>query len=130
MNSALKWTLAILALLAAAFGVYWFTSKTADTTTTTDPGNPTPGSGSGSSAKPANTMPLKKGSTGDLVKDVQRGINQYFSGNITIDGIFGSQTESALRSRGLPTVLYWREYSYISHKPISVNGTMMTITAL
>jgi len=117
----------ILIVLAAAVWVY-LGMKPADTTPAT-----TPGATGGTTTTPKSTdsgMPLKKGSKGDLVKSLQTGLNQHFSANITVDGDFGSQTESALRSRGLPVVIYWKQWSYITKKPISVNGVVQTIVSL
>lgn len=144
MTSVMKWSIAILVLMAAAVGIYFLMKPAGNNNNTGDPGTGTgTGTGAGTGSTGVNTdpknvsvMPLKKGSglaggqAMQLVKDVQSGLNSFFGANVTVDGLFGSQTESALRGRGLPVVLYWREYSYISRKPIIVNGESVQINKL
>ena len=57
-----------------------------------EPAPETSGSTTSSSPSSTNLFPLKKGSKNDKVKDLQRLLG------VSVDGIFGSQTEAALKS--------------------------------
>lgn len=106
--------------------------------------NPGSDSGSGTGGNQSSTelskneslMPLKRGSgfgnkqQEQLISDLQQGLNKNFSANIAVDGDFGGQTQSALMSRGLPVEIYWREWSFITKKPIYVGGQQVTITSI
>jgi hypothetical protein len=67
---------------------------------------PTPGARPNNS-KPANTsvFPLKKGSQGDRVKMVQKFLNYRFDSGLDVDGIWGNDTENALKAAGQPTAV-------------------------
>jgi hypothetical protein len=65
---------------------------------------------SGYKPKPANsTLPLKRGSKGILVKDVQTALVKQYGGSILpkygADGYYGQEMETALKSKGLSTTI-------------------------
>ncbi len=65
-------------------------------------------------------FPLKKGSKGELVKKLQQVLIKAYGSSILprygADGDYGSELESALRSKGLPTVIDIDSYSKIISK--------------
>ncbi|MBD3638163.1 MAG: hypothetical protein HUJ25_12495 [Crocinitomicaceae bacterium] len=68
------------------------------------------GSSSGSSSSGGSSgFPLKKGSRGELVKNLQEALIKTYGASILprygVDGDWGSETENALISKGLPTVI-------------------------
>jgi len=68
--------------------------------------------------KPANsTFPLKRGSKGTLVKDIQTALVKKHGGSILpkygADGYYGGEMESALVSKGLPTTIDSDDYGKI-----------------
>lgn len=75
---------------------------------------PAASSSSGSSHKPTvvyNQFPLKYGSKGTTVRDLQTALNKKYGTKIDIDGDWGNQTETALKSKGLPTVIDSETYA-------------------
>lgn len=80
-----------------------------------------PSSGSGSAAastkkpthKPVvyNQFPLKYGSKGTLVRDIQLLLNKKYGSKIDVDGDWRGQTENALIAKGLPTVIDSQTYA-------------------
>lgn len=69
----------------------------------------TSSSKSSSSSSVDSGFPLKKGSRGTLVESLQKALMKSYGSGILpkygADGIFGSETENALRSKGLSTVI-------------------------
>ncbi|MBL4704289.1 MAG: hypothetical protein JKY54_07195 [Flavobacteriales bacterium] len=68
----------------------------------------TPSSSSGSSSSSSSSgFPLRKGSRGDLVTNLQKALIQKYGAGILpkfgVDGHFGSEVYAALQSKGLPT---------------------------
>ena len=135
-------TISILVLIGGALA--WFLyGKKAGTSAGAGTGSGT-GSTTGGSAKKTSTelsknadlMPLRIGSgylnsqAAQLVKDLQTGLNTNFQANLAVDGDFGPQTQSALRGRGLPVVIYWKQWAYITKLPIYVGDQQITITSL
>lgn len=135
-NKALFITMGILILIGSV--VTWFIlSRKTSPPDASDPGSdPAKPQSSTDLSRNEKLMPLQKGSgfgnaqQAQLVSDLQTGLNKNFQANIAIDGDFGSQTQSALQSRGLPVVIYWKEWSYITRKPIYVAGQKVTVTSL
>lgn len=70
-----------------------------------------------SSSTTSTSFPLKKGSSGNLVKNLQLALIRKYGNSILpqygADGDFGSETVSALTSKGLPTVLDSEAYTQI-----------------
>lgn len=58
-----------------------------------------------SSSKPTvyNQFPLKYGSKGTLVRDIQTVLNKRYKAGIDVDGVWKDQTEGALKKYNLPT---------------------------
>ncbi len=50
-------------------------------------------------------FPLKKGSTGELVKQLQRALNNHYKAALVVDGDFGSRTQSTLLQNNFPAVV-------------------------
>jgi hypothetical protein len=74
-------------------------------------------------------MPLKVGSgyvagsqANTLVKDIQDALNTRFKAGLLADGKFGPKTLAALLANGFGGVIYWKQYSQITGKEITVNG--------
>lgn len=69
----------------------------------------TSNSSSGSSPRSNSSFPLKKGSKGDLVKHIQEALIQKYGSAILpkygADGSWGSELQTALISKGLPTTI-------------------------
>lgn len=55
----------------------------------------------------ASGFPLQRGSTGDLVKNIQRVLNTspLLTTKLSVDGIFGNLTQGALMQLGYPSVV-------------------------
>lgn len=139
MKKAAIITIIILLIIAGA--VAWILYKKKVGTSASSGNDSGSGTDTGSKtstelSKNESLMPLKRGSgfgnseQEQLVTDLQKGLNKNFGGNIAIDGDFGGQTQSALMSRGLPVEIYWREWSFITKKPIYVGGQQVTITSI
>lgn len=62
-------------------------------------------------------FPLKRGSKGDLVKDVQEALMKKYGGDILpkygADGFYGQEMETALVRKGYPTVIDSNDYAKI-----------------
>lgn len=62
-------------------------------------------------------FPLKRGSKGDLVKDVQQALMKKYGGDILPkygdDGFYGQEMETALVRKGYPTVIDSKDYAKI-----------------
>ncbi len=89
----------ILILIAVGLAVYFFIlkKKNADGTGSELPPIPGP-SGNGSDPAPIQTslFPLKRGSKGEFVKNVQKFLNWKYKAGLTVDGDFGPKTETAV----------------------------------
>ncbi len=65
-------------------------------------------SGSSKPKKPAiayNVFPLKYGSKGTTVRDLQTALNKHYGAKISVDGDWGNQTRDALKANGLPSTI-------------------------
>jgi hypothetical protein len=60
-----------------------------------------------------NQFPLKYGSKGTLVRDIQNALNKKYGAKIDVDGDWKGQTENALVAKGLPTVIDNQVYAKI-----------------
>lgn len=60
-----------------------------------------------------NQFPLKYGSKGTLVRDIQTALNKKYGAKIDVDGDWKGQTENALVAKGLPTVIDNQTYAKI-----------------
>ena len=67
-----------------------------------------------------NNFPLRQGSRGTLVKQLQQALIRQFGSNILprfgADGIWGNETQTALTSKGLPTLITEKEFGRITGK--------------
>lgn len=75
---------------------------------TTSPNTTTQTGGVSNTGVVNDGFPLKNGSRGSLVKNLQKALMILFPNSLPrfgADGIFGSETESALRSNGQPIVV-------------------------
>lgn len=65
---------------------------------------------------PANTsgFPLQKGSRGEKVKKLQKFLNHQFDAGLSVDGIWGNDTEKALKNAGQPNQISERSYAVLS----------------
>ena len=67
-----------------------------------------------------NNFPLRRGSRGTLVKQLQQALIRQFGSNILprfgADGIWGNETQTALTSKGLPTLITEKEFGRITGK--------------
>jgi hypothetical protein len=52
-----------------------------------------------------NVFPLKYGSKGTTVRDLQTALNKHYGTKIDVDGDWGDQTRDALKAKGLPTTI-------------------------
>ncbi|MBD3637205.1 MAG: hypothetical protein HUJ25_07640 [Crocinitomicaceae bacterium] len=75
----------------------------------TSPSGPSGSSSDSSSSGSRSGFPLSKGSRGELVKNLQEALIKSYGASILprygADGDWGSETENALISKGLPTVI-------------------------
>lgn len=56
-------------------------------------------------------FPLRIGSTGQYVKNLQAALNTRFGSELVVDGIFGTKTAKALSAHGYnPDAIYWKHY--------------------
>ncbi|MEP7374728.1 MAG: peptidoglycan-binding domain-containing protein [Chitinophagaceae bacterium] len=60
-----------------------------------------------------NVFPLKKGSRGDSVSQLQEALNTKYKASLKVDGIFGSRTEDALRKAGRPATVSESEFNVL-----------------
>jgi hypothetical protein len=81
---------------------------------------PTSAGASANNVKPTSDFPLRKGSTGAKVKQLQNLLNTRKSiTGITLipDGDFGSKTQSALEKLGWPTVITEQHFELLTNTP-------------
>lgn len=76
----------------------------------------------------SESFPLKKGSRGQLVRDLQNALNSYYGSRLTVDGVFGTMTETALKNAGAPTSVDKAMYSKILAGGKLTPGTRPTPT--
>lgn len=65
-------------------------------------------SGGSKLKKPAiayNVFPLKYGSKGTTVRDLQTALNKHYGAKIDVDGDWGDQTRDALKAKGFPITI-------------------------
>lgn len=81
------------------------------------PSLPPPTNSSSTSSSVSSSFPLKKGSSGSLVKNLQKALIKKYGASILpkygADGGFGSETLTALASKGLPTTIDSDTYTQI-----------------
>jgi peptidoglycan hydrolase-like protein with peptidoglycan-binding domain len=132
METRTKFILAGSAIVAIGGGylLYKYVTKNGSKRTTGDFEDairendlPTPSSSGSSSPSPAvvhkpkapavvyNAFPLKYGSKGTTVRDLQTALNNKYGTKIDVDGDWRGQTESALKSNGLPTTIDSETYA-------------------
>jgi len=73
-------------------------------------------SSSGGGSKPVtvyNQFPLKYGSKGTTVRDLQTALNKKYGTKIDVDGDWRNQTETALKAKGMPTLIDSETYAKI-----------------
>lgn len=93
MNRTTKIILISLGVIGTGVGIYFLLRKPKSngTTPSIEPNNPT--------LPPVKkTFPLKRGSKGDKVKQLQRYLNINYSSGLVVDGDFGPKTEAALNT--------------------------------
>lgn len=81
------------------------------------------------SSKPAvvyNQFPLKYGSKGTTVRDLQTALNKKYGTKIDVDGDWRNQTETALKAKGMPTVIDSETYAKIILGTFKVGGSAPT----
>lgn len=130
MESKTKFILIGLGVVAAGAGAYYFLKKRdendiKDFQDMVSSGTPVLPAASTPPAttykapaakKPAvvyNQFPLKKGSKGTTVRDLQNALNQKYGAKIGIDGDWGNETQTALQKLGLPLVIDSQTYAKI-----------------
>jgi len=83
-------------------------------------------SGKSKSSSSGDDFPLKKGSKGDNVRQLQQAlISKYGSSTLPkygADGDFGSETQNALKKKGLPTVVSESTFNVITQGGSSSSG--------
>ena len=92
-----------------------FKEQVSEGTVSVSQSNPTP-SPVPRPSKPAavyNQFPLKYGSKGTLVRDIQIALNKKYGASIDVDGDLKGQTENALVAKDLPTVIDNQTYAKI-----------------
>lgn len=97
MKQGHKIFIAASVLIAAVVFIFWKQIKAAFTKTTTAINNAANLTGNGSTTTGA-TFPLKKGSSGTEVKNLQKFLNwSNDTYNLSEDGVFGNHTEAAVQ---------------------------------
>jgi len=72
--------------------------------------------------------PLKKGSKGKYVKELQKALITRYKGKLPkygADGDWGDETEQALIYLKMPTTIYWKHWSAITGIPIETDGKIV-----
>ncbi len=129
-----KTIIVVSVVLVLALAAYFLFRKPSEPPIT-DPA--TGGGGSDTGNKPTkptekNPMPLKIGSgwvagsmQNTLVKDIQDALNTKHNAGLVADGKFGPKTLKALLANNYPGVIFWKQYSAITGKQLSVGGTVV-----
>lgn len=104
MNKGLKITLITLGVLGTGVGLYFlFRKPKSNGYIDSNPSNPSnPSRNNTGGGYSTSGFPLKRGSGGENVKNLQRFLNQSSGYGLTVDGKFGPATERALKSEQSP----------------------------
>ncbi len=90
------------------------------------------GGSGGSSTTSGAGFPLKKGSRGELVGELQKALARKFGSAVLgrggIDRIFGNDTQRALTNNGLPAVVTQRVFEAITERKTGVDKTGFSAT--
>jgi len=111
--------LVVVIVLAAGAWIYLGTRPEPDTK---EPAAGTPEADQAAKAAATVKMPLKQGSKGQLVKDIQIALNANYKAGLKEDGDWGKLTQAALKGNNLPVTIYWKEYSEITGYSLLVGG--------
>jgi len=65
-------------------------------------------------AQAAASFPIQYGATGDLVKALQQGLNQYQGVSIAVDGLFGAATNAAVSTAGFTVPVSLADFDEIT----------------
>lgn len=149
MEKKTKYILVGLGVVAVGTGAYFYfqqqkkkrnqTSDFTEAITTNSLPLPAPPTSSSSSSGSSNSgFPLKKGSRGTLVTNLQNALIKKYGASILprygADGGFGSETLSALISKGLPTTISSDVFTQIvlssGSSPTSSGGSTTTSSSI
>ncbi len=149
MEKKTKYILVGLGVVAVGTGAYFYfqqqkkkrnqTSDFTEAITTNSLPLPAPTTSSSSSSGSSNSgFPLKKGSRGTLVTNLQNALIKKYGASILprygADGGFGSETVSALISKGLPTTISSDVFTQIvlssGSSPASSGGSTTTSSSI
>lgn len=149
MEKKTKYILVGLGVVAVGTGAYFYfqqqkkkrnqTSDFTEAITTNSLPLPAPTTSSSSSSGSSNSgFPLKKGSRGTLVTNLQNALIKKYGASILprygADGGFGSETVSALISKGLPTTISSDVFTQIvlssGSSPTSSGGSTTTSSSI
>lgn len=149
MEKKTKYILVGLGVVAVGTGAYFYfqqqkkkrnqTSDFTEAITTNSLPLPAPTTSSSSSSGSSNSgFPLKKGSRGTLVTNLQNALIKKYGASILprygADGGFGSETLSALISKGLPTTISSDVFTQIvlssGSSPTSSGGSTTTFSSI
>lgn len=149
MEKKTKYILVGLGVVAVGTGAYFYfqqqkkkrnqTSDFTEAITTNSLPLPAPTTSSSSSSGSSNSgFPLKKGSRGTLVTNLQNALIKKYGESILprygADGGFGSETVSALISKGLPTTISSEVFTQIvlssGSSPASSGGSTTTSSSI
>tara|TARA_Y100000592_G_C5442094_1_gene303983 strand:- start:248 stop:832 length:585 start_codon:yes stop_codon:yes gene_type:complete len=95
MNKGLKITLIALGVIGTGVGLYFLLRKPKNPNIPNTPNTP---SSPNTPTTPVSEFPLKRGSKGDKVKQLQRYLNINYSSGLVVDGDFGPKTQAALNT--------------------------------
>ena len=120
MNKGLKITLISLGLIGTGVGLYFLLRKPKNPNIPNTPNTP---SSPNTPTTPVSEFPLKRGSKGDKVKELQRFLNIKYSSGLVVDGDFGPKTQGALNTAtGLSQV----SQSWYQNNVLNVNIPTVT----
>jgi len=95
MNKGLKITLIALGVIGTGVGLYFLLRKPKNPNIPNTPNTP---SSPNTPTTPVSEFPLKRGSKGDKVKELQKFLNIKYSSGLVVDGDFGPKTQGALNT--------------------------------
>ena len=112
MNKGLKITLITLGVLGTGVGLYFlFRKPKSNGYIDSNPSNPSnPSRNNTGGGYSTSGFPLKRGSGGENVKNLQRFLNQSSGYGLTVDGKFGPATESAVKDNQKPFAEFKKMY--------------------